>query len=355
MSGTHKHERLRNWCIVAVLFSAHNPSPAWPAARHAAALLVADAEAQEEGLREYDSSPLGLHAQLEISSEPRDADSTKQRTFAALSVSDSDRPSNALSARSPVLAPLAAVADASGKWQLAPVRVWGDLAYDFRRTSVEGLPGFIRHSAIANVNASTYIYEPWFAIASAGLGLSASRLNDGVLSGGDRFLSAYARLNVFPTSRFPFEARFLRSDSGSDTDLGADQTYRLTRYGISQRYRSEDGRDQYSVSFDRFTQDSTSVGKDIQNALQFDANFRLRRDHELQLLGTWNHNQRVSTAERDDYETLVARHAFRPDSTFSLENSFNLTHTDSRFASAASDLRIFQLNSIALWRHRVSL
>jgi hypothetical protein len=175
-------------------------------------------------------------------------------------------------------------------------------------------------------------------------------LNDGAFAGGDKYVTGYAKLNLFPASRFPFEARFVLSDSGTDVDVGADQNYRLTRVGMTQRYRSEGAGEQYSASFDRFTQEGTSVGKDIQDALQLDMSTRVRRYHDVQLLGTWNRNQRVNTSEGNDYETLLARHAFRPNQTFSLENSVNLTHTDSRFASAESDLRIFQLNSVAFWR-----
>jgi hypothetical protein len=275
----------------------------------------------------------------------------REKTTIALAPPPAADPAPTPSPPRPPSAPIIArPAYAPEQWQLAPIRLWGDIGYDFRRSSMEGQSKFTRHSVIANLNASTYIYEPWFAVVNLGLGLTASRLNDSELSGSDKYATGYARFNLFPISRFPFEARFLRSENGTDTDLGAEQTYRLTRYGVTQRYRSEDGRDQYSASFDRFTQDSTSVGKDIQNALQLDANFRLRRDHELQVLGTWNHNRRVNTAERNDYETLLARHAFRPDATLSWENSANLTHTDSRFASAESDLRIFQLSSVAFWR-----
>jgi hypothetical protein len=240
--------------------------------------------------------------------------------------------------------------DVLSNWQLPPIRFWGDVAYDFRRTDIDAQPGFVRHSLITNLNASTYIYEPWLAIVSAGVGLTTSRLNDGELASSDRFATGYARLNIFPQSRFPFEARYLRSDNLVDSDVAADQNYRQTRYGLTQKYRTEDGSTQYSASFDHFTQDGTTVGKDVQDALQVDVNTQFRRHHDLQLLGTWNHNRRIDTGERNDYETLLARHAFRPSPAFSLENSVNLTHTDNRFAFTNSDLRIFQLNSIAFWR-----
>jgi hypothetical protein len=346
VSGTH--ERLRNGFIVAAVLSAHSPPPAWPmggSVPSVAGLPVPDEETAAGELSQTDPLPAGGEP-----SDSRKANATKKQSPDLQLASDGNAKSDPAPLRPQAPASALSLVKPSGGWQLAPIRIWGDLAYDFRRSSVEGQPDFTRHSAITNFNASTYIYEPWVATVTAGLGLTASRLNDGELSGSDRFVSGYARLNVFPASRFPFEARFLRSDSGTGNDAGFDQTYRLTRYGVTQRYRSEDGRDQYSARFDRFTQDSTSVGKDIQSALQLDANTRFRRDHELQLVGTWNHNRRVNTDERNDYETLLARHAFRPDSTVSWENSINLTHTTSRFVSAESDLRIFQLSSVAFWR-----
>lgn len=348
MNGISIHQRHRNRAILAALLSVRIALPAWAAEPVAVTGSIATAQVSEQTpfLRLLPSSdaqtPTG-----EIS-EPVAATGAAPAlvpTAESGASSPAPRPPYATPATS-----AASVATPLAQWRLAPIRIWGDIGYDFRRTSVEGQSAFTRHSAVANVNASTYIYEPWVAVVSAGLGVTLSRLNDGGASGGDKFVTGSARVNIFPMSRFPFEARYLRSDSGTDVDVGADQRYRLTRYGVTQHYRSEEGTQQYLASFDRFTQDGTNVGKDIQNALQFDASTRVKRDHELQLMASWNHNKRVITAERNDYETILARHAFRPDSTLSLENSVNFTHTASRYAAAESDLRIFQLSSIAFWR-----
>lgn len=345
------HRCSRNRFILAALLSLHSASPAWPMDLDAVARSIQGTHAADfaQGVRIAPVSEPDLPVDEVTETEPRDPVSRSSPILALVPTQDSEATPTPPVIRSPPK-PAVNAASSTARWPLAPVRLWGDLAYDYRETRVDGESAFTRHSVIANLNASTYIYEPWVAIVSAGLGLALSRLNDGALAGGDKYVTGYARLNLFPASRFPFEARFVRSDSGTDVDVGTDQNYRLTRYGVTQRYRSETGGEQYSASFDRFTQDGTTVGKEIQDALQLDANTRLRRHHELQLLGTLNHNQRVNTAERNDYETLLARHAFRPDPTISLENSVNLTHTASRFASAESELRIFQLNSVAFWR-----
>lgn len=337
--------------ILAALLSLHSPLATWAGEAVAARWSVEDAQGADQTQIVHLVPSANASPQPGEASAPRAAVAAKAPLLAlvptlALNSESGASPTPSAMRRTAAM-PSATAAE---KWQLAPIRLWGDLAYDFRRTSLIGQSASTSHAAIANVSASTYIYEPWVAIVSARLGLSLSRLNDGELVGGDRFLTGDARLNIFPASRFPFEARYLRSDIGTDTDLGADQRARLTRYGVSQRYRNEEGSQQYSASFDRSTQDGASVGRDIQSALQFDASTRFRSVHDLQLMATWNQNRRINTAERNGYETLLARHAFRPNSTLSLENSVNLTHTDFRFGSAESDLRIFQLSSIAFWR-----
>lgn len=322
MSGTREHCRRYLWVALAALLSLRNP-------------LAARATVPE-----FDTGSVAgteERAGVEPASQFRESEMLNH---------DAGEQRN----RAPPRSVEPFFSNALSNWQVPPIRFWGDVAYDFRRTDMDAQSPFVRHSLITNFNASTYIYEPWLAIVTAGLGLTASRLNDGELASSDRFATGYARLNVFPQSRFPFEARYMRSDNLVDSDAAADQKHRLTRYGLTQKYRTEDGSTQYSASFDHFTQDGTTVGKDVQNALQVDMNTQFRRHHDMQLLGTWNHNRRIDTGERNDYETLLARHAYRPTSAFSLENSVNLTHTNNRFAFTNSDLRIFQLNSIAFWR-----
>lgn len=340
----------RNKRIFAALLALHSPLPAW--AEEVDALWRSVEGAQ------VPAKAGSIHLQRSENAEPQSGEvsmtgestSAKVPSLTLVSTSESSATETVPVIRRVPVTPVAGTTNGSDRWKLAPIRLWGDLAYDFRRTSGEGQSTFTRNTAIVNLNASTYIYEPWVALVSGGLGLSFSRLHDGELSGQDKFITGNARLNIFPASRFPFEARYLRSDSGTDTEQGVDQRFQLTRFGVTQRYRNDEGTQQYSASFDRFIQDGNTVGKDIQNALQFESNTKFRRDHDIQLQATLNHNQRVSTAERNDYETLMARHAYQPDSTLSLENSVNLTHTDFRLASAESDLRIFQLSSIAFWR-----
>ena len=324
----------RHMIILVALLSLHSPLAAWTGEAVATRWSVEDTQGADEA-KIVQLVP-SAYGDSQTDEAPTSRASVATPTPSAI--------------RRAAVVPSAAIATVADGWRLAPIRLWGDLAYDYRRSNLFGQSASTSHSAIANINASTYIYEPWVAIVSARLGLSLSRDNEGELAGGNKFLSGEARLNVFPASRFPFEARFLRSDNGTDTDLGADQRYRLTRYGVSQRYRNEEGSQQYSASFDRYMQDGASVGKDVQSALQFDASTKFRGVHDLQLMATLNQNRRVNTAERNGYETLLARHAFRPDSTLSVENSVNLTHTDFRIGTAESALRIFQLNSVAFWR-----
>lgn len=237
-----------------------------------------------------------------------------------------------------------------GQWTAAPVRVWGDAGLDWRSDAIEGQPTLIRTLLTVNVNAATYVYEPWFLTLLGGLGLSGARLRDSELAGDDVFVTGYARASLFPSSRFPTELRYERSDSRVDSGLGAGYDFATTRYGLTQRYRTPGGMTAASVSLDRYTQASTLAGDFRQDSAQFDLSAQPWRNHLLQANAQRSRNERVDTGDQTRYDTFVARHSYRPGATLSVETSANVTFTETALQQFQSDVRFGQLNSIAFWR-----
>jgi hypothetical protein len=237
-----------------------------------------------------------------------------------------------------------------GPWTAAPVRVWGDVALDWRRDAVVGQPTVIRTLLTVNVNAATYVYEPWFLTLLGGLGLSGARLRDSELAGDDTFVTGHARAFLFPSSRFPTELRYERSDSRIDSGLGAGYDFETTRYGLTQRYRTPDGMTAASASLDRYTQASTLAGDFRQDSAQFDLSAQPWRSHLLQANAQRSRNERIDTGDQTRYDTFVARHSYRPGATLAVETSANVTFTEAAWQQFQSDVRFSQFNSIAFWR-----
>ena len=243
--------------------------------------------------------------------------------------------------------------------QFPPIRTWGNIGYDLRSESF-GEIKYLSQSIVTKVNASTksYIWQPWFAQVSGGLGLSSTRSSTGTSSGSNttdnkvtsNFITGNAALNLLPYSRFPFEAHFDRSDNRLDTGLSAiDSSYRTTRYGLTQRYRTLTGDTQYMASYDRNMWESAVFGTDQQDLLRLEMTKRLARQ-TLQINGDITGNDRQQTHESTLIGTLVARHSYVPDPALSVESLGNLSRTSYRLAQGESDLRYLQLSSSAFWR-----
>ncbi|MHB8165805.1 MAG: hypothetical protein ACYDDT_03375 [Sulfuricella sp.] len=243
--------------------------------------------------------------------------------------------------------------------QFPPIRTWGNIGYDLRKETF-GEIKYLSQSINTQVNASTssYIWQPWFAQVSGGLGLSSTRTSSNSSSSSNttedkvasNFITGNAALNLLPYSRFPFEAHFDRSDNRLNTGLSAiDSSYRSTRYGLTQRYRPLTGNTQYMASYDRNLWESAVFGTDQQDLLHLEMTQSFAKQ-TLQINGDINNTERQQTNESTRLDNLVVRHSYIPDPTFSVENLANLSQTNYRLMQGETNNRYLQLSSSAFWR-----
>lgn len=234
--------------------------------------------------------------------------------------------------------------------QLAPVRVWGNVGYEMRRETIEN-QSYSLQSLITKINASTFIWQPWFAQVSGGVGLTTSATEstqDG--RGSNNFQTGNAALNLLPYSRFPFEAHYDRSDNTLDTGLSTvDSSYHTTRYGLIQRYRTPTGNTQYMASYDHNTWDSTIYSSDQQDLMRLEMTQRLT-NQTLQINDDYTKDERPQTSESTTTNNLVIRHSYIPNPTFSVENLGNASQTNYRLVQGENNIRYQQISSSAFWR-----
>ena len=149
----------------------------------------------------------------------------------------------------PLDAPAAPAPAGNGiRWMAAPVRLNGSVALDLRWLRMEDGSRTSQALVYNDIDAATYIWQPWFALLRGGVGVLAERSVFSASGGaGDTIartgsLTGRVALTVFPASRFPFEIRADVSDSRvSGDNLGAD--YRSQRLGITQSWRPVSGAD----------------------------------------------------------------------------------------------------------------
>ena len=133
-----------------------------------------------------------------------------------------------------------------------PVRVWGDISTLYRARESDSGDSRARATErlnIGTINASSYIWQPWFALVRGGLTLSENTSDSSEQeSAKTEFLSGNFQFDLFPTSRFPFQFYYNQSHNNLDDDL-FDREIVTTEYGIGQQYRSKDGNNHYFAKF----------------------------------------------------------------------------------------------------------
>lgn len=267
--------------------------------------------------------------------------------------------------RKPPGPPLRERDDEGLNWRIPPVRWGGSVGYSLQRNSSAGGQSSTSQGVFSNLNASSYIYAPWFATVSGRMGLTSSSSGSSSgpsqgsgppssNSGNSQSTSVVGggELNVFPTSRFPFQAFFDRSDSRASGNLVSND-YVNTRFGLRQTYRGEDGRTSAGAQFDRSTVTSSLGGNDtltavsgnyatelgiVRNSIsgRYSVGKRDRTGEQARLLG-FNTSH---TAALDDNINLSGNVSF-------LDNHISGGNTVGSFGDTRT--RFLQINTFGTW------
>ncbi len=175
-------------------------------------------------------------------------------------------------------------------WQMAPIR-WTGNTGTLGSTFSGGDSSSLNLTNTLNITANSFIVAPWLGKWSGSFGRSsATGLSTGVgiknksQSTSNNFSGI---VNLLPNSEFPFSAHFSHGMSegrggGSTSEGGA------TTIGLTQKYRTNGGRDNYSARYGRSIlrsgqerSVSSSMGADYSTWLEFPYEHILEGRHSL--------------------------------------------------------------------------
>lgn len=239
--------------------------------------------------------------------------------------------------------------------ELPPVRLWGELGYDFRMERFEEGNDLRENAGVFKLQGMSYIYQPWVAIVEGGVGLDLRRTNRDSDDSSSENITGDARLRLFPQSRFPFEAFAERNDSRTDTDLSGLDVER-TNYGLQQLYTTESGsayRFRYEhtdlLNDSSHASGQSDVREDAADLVQFSFN-KAFDAHRVSFDSNLNRVDRVDS--RDETKTLFStlRHTYSPGPTLSAEDMLTYNVTDLQQEMSDTKTSVLQLNSYAFWR-----
>lgn len=245
------------------------------------------------------------------------------------------------------------------RWTIPPIRWGGTSGYMLQRNSSSSGQSSMSTGMFSTLNASSYIYAPWAATVAGRLGLTTTTASSGGGNlGGQDSQSRNAtvvgggELNIFPVSRFPFQAYFDRSDSRASGNLVTND-YVNTRFGARQTYRGEDGFTNAGLQFDHSTVDSNLGGRDTLTALSgnYGTEIGIVRNS---ISGRYSVGERTQTGERARLVGLNTTHNATLDDNINL--SGNVSYLDNTITGGTglgifgdTRTRFLQANAFGTW------
>lgn len=249
--------------------------------------------------------------------------------------------------------------------QLAPIRLrpsfGGNVDYTMQRNTIgtsKSTSQVLTVEVNAGVDINSFIWQPWLAQVSGGLGFSTYMTDTGYNSGAGAMsnksassvVRGKAALDVVPLSRFPFRAHYEKSDNRQDTGFGsANSASQTTRFGLNQRYRTLSGQTDYSASYDQSRWESARSGVDKQRLAILNMRTTLSPNQGLTISGNSDFTEHLGNNQSTLNNTLVAHHNYRPGAALNVENMANLGRTNHRFVEGDNEDKYIQMSSFASW------
>ncbi len=245
---------------------------------------------------------------------------------------------------------LMAFQPAHGAVTLAPIHYWGDFGYEARIEDYNKAEDVYSNLVTLNVNASSYIWKPWFSRVSGGLGLTYSKKNygnDG--SNSNNIVTGNALISLLPQSRFPFEAHYRKTNSYVTGESLGSLPYDTILYGFSQRYGTRDGSGTVMGTYDHNTikvkgyPDDNSDLYTLSLGKSFAAN-------NLSLNARHEEASRRSTRINYRRNNIVARHDYRPGTSLTMQNMLTSVEIDDNTTGYSNKDQQIQFTSTTFWR-----
>lgn len=247
-------------------------------------------------------------------------------------------------------------------WEIPPIRWGGSLGYSLQKATSGSGGSSSSQGVFANLNASSYIYAPWFATVSGRLGITSSSSSSQAASQAGAMGSSSdskssnlvggGEVNMFSSSRYPFRAYFDRSDSRASGNFVAND-YVNTRFGLTQNYRADDSLSSGSFMLDRSAIDNSNGRQDRVTALS--GSYATQTgivQHSFN--GRYSLGERQGSGERALLTGFNSSHNANLSEFASLSTTVNYSDSDIRTADSTGGLtsnrgRFLQVYSYGSW------
>ena len=243
--------------------------------------------------------------------------------------------------------------------QLAPINLsrffGGNIGYIFQRTT-SGASKNVQQSlgvgVQGGVGVSSFFWQPWLAQVSSNLAAAVNSTSTNssttpTYNSVGTSINGDAALNLVRHSRFPFEARIFRQDSKYAAFYsGSNVVSQSTGYSLSQAYSTLNRRLTSTMSFASSKSGQSNISPSYSDNFNFALTAQPARDQSISISGNTNSQKQPAQGLSSLYDTLVANHAYQPNTIFSVASLANLLKMNYSRAQGSSPAQQYDANSL---------
>lgn len=213
---------------------------------------------------------------------------------------------------------------------LVPLSWSGSLSYGYGYSDNDGNESET-FNYLLGVNATGYVWRPWFATTSAALNIGVSNTETATSSSDSTVGTGSISLGVFPGSRFPFSVSYSRTDSNAESfqeisRVSGETDFTVTRLSLRQSYRPRSYGQLYNAWYylteyegDAFDSESTVYGLDY--------NLRFSR-HSIALSATHSESTSSTNSNEPTADIFSLTHVYTPSIELGVNNLVSYVEAD---------------------------
>ncbi len=229
-----------------------------------------------------------------------------------------------------------------------PLNWGGSLTYGYNYVAASTASE--RMQLLGTVNASGYVWQPWFATTSATLSVGLTNTETTTTSNNANSTTGTFTFSVFPRSRFPFSLNYTRTDSRtasfSDlTQLTGGTYFQISRLSLRQVYRARGG----SLSNLWYYRSDFSGSITSSLTQTFGGTYQVNSaPNSLSLSANYTSSESSANQAKPSATVLALNHTYTPSPDTGVTNLLTFLTTDSGDGSSESD--VAQGSSSFHWR-----
>ena len=184
---------------------------------------------------------------------------------------------------------------------------------------------------LLGINASGFIWRPWFSTTSLALNIGLARTQTTTSSSEGTTGTGSFSLGVFPRSRFPFSMSYSRSDSRSQqfqdlSQASAENSFQVTRLALRQSYRPR----RYNQLYNAWYNSTSFEGGSLATSnTAYGLDYQLRFSHQSLSISTMHSGTKVHGGEGEPTtDVLSLTHVYTPSTDLGVNSLASYVEVD---------------------------